>query len=794
MLSSYAKTAWRNFIRNPVFSAINVFGLAVGIACCLLIVVFVAHETSYDTHHENSERIYRLAGGRGEPETLKMQATTPMPLGPTLAAEFPEVESFVRLRAFSEATPVSVNGSRFAESRFFFADSSVFDVFTIPLIRGSADEALSRPFTVVLSHSVATKYFGNLDPVGRTIVIDPFRNGGSEYEITAVFEDVPSQSHIHFDLLASFSSQTETAMDSWTWFPPLYTYILLDNVAGAEKLTAQFTEFVDRHVTAGLDAGEQFLLSADALTDIHLRSGRKFEVEPTSSATFVSVIALIGFFILVLACVNFINLATAKSIKRAREIGVRKVMGAHALQITRQILVEVAMIILIAVIAGFALAEILLPAFSDLVDRQLTLEHSEESIAVVSAFAIALTGVVGLYPSLILSRYRATEVLKGGMASHAGGIRLRGALVVFQFTVSTALIVCTATAMTQTSYLLEKSLGFERDQLMTIPLDSDAREASSELKTSFERIPGIDGATASLLVPGEEMWTWGVSVDSDSDGQTIGTYMVDHDFIDVYGLDLIAGRAFSAERPADRESAFIVNEAAVDMLGLGAPEDAVGAEMNWSGGERIGPIIGVVENFHTSSLHQPIEPLVMFVEPWVNFLTVRVESSDITGTLSRLEKAWSRVVPTETFTYEFLDRRFEALHRKDIRMTRTITLFALLAVLIACLGLFGLAAYLTEMKTKEIGVRKVLGATSAGVTAMLAGKFLKLVLLAFLIGAFPAWLAMESWLSGFAYRIEIGPSIFLGSALVASLVALLAVGFQALKAGRTNPVNSLRYD
>ena len=797
MWKNYLKIAFRTLHRNKSYAAINVLGLAVGMACCLLILLFVRDELSYDRFHEKSDRIYRIVSDWGD---FSVPATN-LPLVEALHTDYPGL-AMARLIPFEGL--MQHEDRRFREERLLFANPAVFDVFTFPLVRGDPATALTRPFTVVLTEAMAQKYFPGEDPLGQTLTFD----NQAELEVTGVAEDVPASSHFHFDFLVSwatldaafnYSEQADWGNNS------IYTYLLLPSGQAPETLEQQFPGLIARH------AGEDWngaTLTLQALSSIHLRSHHNMELEANSRITYVYIFSALALFILGIACINFMNLATARSAERAKEVGVRKVAGAGRTQLIGQFLAESTVLSLVALLGAVLLVSLALPAFRTLSGKALHLEVLGDGFTLSAFLVIALVvGVLaGSYPAFVLSRFQPVTALRGALRSGAGGAALRKGLVVFQFALSIALLVGTAVVYSQLHYLRAANLGFAKEQVVALPTQTNPLQSAQlnaqypAFKDALLQQPGVASVSISSeglpseLLNGNAAHFEGTSME---EAPVLRAVAVGHDFFETLDVEMVAGRAFSRAFPMD-SSAFVVNEAALRLLSerapepVRAPEDAVGKQVVLSGG-RQGPLVGVAEDFNMATLHEEIEPIVFYIRPeWYDTYLVRVQPENISATLTSVRKVWAQFNPDQPFAFNFADQAFDAQYRAEERLMQIFGVFAGLAVFIACLGLFGLAAYMAQQRTKEIGIRKALGASAASIVAMLSKDFLKLVLVAFVLATPVAYFAMQRWLADFAYRTALSPWFFLGAGVLAFAVAAATVSYQSLKAAQTNPTDALR--
>jgi len=808
MLKNHLKIALRTLRRHKGYAFINIVGLAVGMACCLLIVRYVQDERSFDRFHEQADRIYRLVEDRGTRDardqgSVRHLASTSYEVGPLLHDGYPEAITHA-VRFYRQTALIVRDEARtFQEDRLFFADSAVFDAFSFRLLRGDPATALDAPYTLVLTASTARKYFGDEDPIGQVLRYE----GRQDFEVTGVVEDVPANAHFHFDLLASYAS-LKTFMpwtqSHWQW-PPIHTYLKLAAGVEAATVQAQLPGFILQY--GGEEQAAERSFALQPLTDIHLHSQREDELAPNGDIASVYLFSAIALFILLLACINFMNLTTARGASRAWEASMRKVMGAGRLQLVRQFLSEAMLQALLALVLALVLVEWLLPVFNVLSGKALTFQLFSGWLipAALIGLVLGIGVLAGSYPALYFSGFQPVAMLKG-MSGRDGSATLRKALVVFQFAVSCALIIGTGVVYSQLQYLQHKKLGFDKEHVVAIDLiDYPDRINYERLKQALLQHPGVVSVAASSTIPGRETPSNYPIVPEGTrpeDGTRIPTLAVDHDFIATFNLALAAGRSFSKAFPTDTSEALLLNETAAERL---AWTDPVGKKITLSYDhptrgfvQKEGTVVGIVKDFHQASLHRAIDPLLLHVLPpsqFFYYLSVRIRPEDVPATLAFLETQWKAYSTSGyPFSYTFMDAAFDALYRAEARFGDVVAYFSGLAILIACLGLFGLAAFTTERRTKEIGVRKTLGASIPSIVALLSKDFLKLVLIAFVLAAPLAYFAMTHWLHAFAYRIEISWPIFLCAGLVALLVALLTVSYQAIRTALTDPVKALRYE
>ena len=794
MFRNYLKVAVRNLFRHKAYSFINVSGLAIGMACCILILLYVQDELSYDRFYENADQIYRLEANvkTRSGETGKWPATSG-PMAPTLLDDYPEITQAVRIKPVGTML-ISYEKVSCYEEHLLFADLSIFDVFTFPLIRGDPKTALQQPNSIVVTQAIAEKYFGNADPMGKLLRLD----NKHDYIVTGVLQKVPSNTHLKFDFLASISSlntlndRVAFLFNNWGSFM-LSTYILLPEGYPPVQLEEKLSLFAEKVMAKLTGAGFEFAFYLQPLTRIY--------IESESDIRTIWIFSAIGFFILFIACINFVNLSTARSANRAKEVGMRKVVGANRMQLIKQFLGESVLLSSIALLLSVALVELSLPTFNILSGKELAISYFDNKLFLFSLFAITLfVGILsGSYPAFLLSAFRPVEVLKGSLRTGLKSPLLRRILVVFQFVLSIILLIATGVVHDQLGYMRNKRLGFNKEQVVAMPIlkDPSLRKKYELIKNELLRNPRILNATASSQVPRSSFEGYVIRREGNegSEAKMMGNLFVDYDFIETLGMELAAGRNFSKDSATDETKGFIFNESAVRELGWESSQASIGKQIEWDGWQKGRIIIGVVKNFHFLSLRHEIEPIVMILWPErFNFISVRIRPDDIPTTLALLENKWHEFAPGYPFEYSFLDDDFDKLYRAEDRLRKTFGCFSLLAIFIACLGLFGLTSFATEQRTKEIGIRKILGASVSGIVLLLSKEFTKLVIVSNLIAWPIAYYAMNRWLQDFAYRIHIGLGTFLLAGAIALAIALLTVSFQAIKAALANPVEALRYE
>lgn len=809
MIKNYLKIAFRNFSRNKGYVFINVFGLAAGITCFVLITLYVQDELAYDQYHENADRIYRVVEVVSDAEESSSQ---PFPAGPTLREDFPHLVSssvrFFNLQAPSLAIsyePSNGEQRSFNERRFFFTDSTVFDVFSFDLLRGDENTALDRPGTVVLTRNAAQRYFGSEDPIGKTLMFE----GQHPLEVTGLLAEPPRTSHFTFDFLASFSTlrstvyaQNPQTLENWYW-NPVWTYVQLKEDVSPETLEAQFPDFVQKYFPEQLK--DQMHMYLQPLTDIHLYSNLDFEIAANSDITYVYIFSVIAIFVLLIACINFMSLATARSATRAKEVGLRKVSGAVRGQLIRQFLTESTLLSLVALILAVPLIDMLLPVLNNMSGKTITLNLAENwsLVGLLGLVTLGVGLISGLYPALYLSSYSPVQVLKGSSRTGTGtggtSALFRKGLVVAQFAISIALIAGTFIATWQLDHLRQARLGFDQEQVVMVPiLRTSVASRYAAIKDELLQHTGVRSVTIAEDILGSKYQTQTFQPEGTTEPQQYMRMFVYDDALATFGIELLAGRDYSEER-ADEGLGIIINEAMVRHLGWGSPKEAIGRSMG-DFGDTQARVIGVTENFHFASLHRPVGPFVLPRLPdnlgalnfFGRYLAIRIAPDDPQGALASIEETWNSFIPGTPFEYLFVDQEMDRLYRAEENLSRVAGAFSILALMIACLGLFGLAAYSAEQRVKEIGIRKVLGATVTNIVSLLSKDYLRLVAIGFVIAVPVSWYVMNRWLADFAYRIEINPLVFLMAGGLVLLVAILTVSWQAVKAAFMNPVNSLR--
>jgi putative ABC transport system permease protein len=803
MIKNYFKIAWRNIVRQKGYSAINIVGLAIGIAACLLILQYVSFELSYENFHTDKDRIYRVQLKRYDNGKLSTEwAGGAYAAGNNFKDAIPEIEDYVKL-VQREDVITEVNDQPIKLKNVFFASSSFFNIFTYPLLEGNANTALKEPFTAAISESTAKILYGSVNVIGKTLNLNRRR----DYTITAVFKDAPSNTQLRPGILLSYATfikivgPNNDPETSWQWDGCL-TYVLLRKGADPKIVENKFVPVVEKFTAAEMKrfnaAAKYYLVS---LNDIHLYSHYINEPAPNGDGKTVYLLLGIAFFIVVIAWVNYINLATARAINRAKEVGIRKTVGSQRKQLIVQFLSESALLNTLALLLALVTVIIAIPGFNKLSGQNLTFSLFSKANFWLSLMGLFFIGVFfsGLYPAFVLSGFKPIDVLKGKMTATSKGSLLRKGLVVFQFTASLFLLIGTLAVYQQIQYMRRQSLGINIDQTLvvrppTVLTDSTYLQNMSALKESLNQQTGIKGVTISTSIPGEAVgWNAGGIKLVGTDESTQKQYRVigmDYEYLKQYGIRLIAGRYFSREFGTD-DSAVIFNKRGFEQLGLDKPEDAVGKRIDFWG--RRYTIIGVAENFHQQSLREAFEPLIFRLIPDVQgYMSIKTPASNAGQTVALVKSNWDKFFPGNTFEYFFLDDHFDQQYKADQRFGQVFSLFTLLAILVACLGLFGLASFTTIQRTKEIGIRKVLGASVLRILKLLYQEFAVLLVIAFVIAVPLAWLTVGNWLQGYAFRINMHWSYFIIPFVFIMVIALLTVSFQSIRAAIANPVKSLR--
>lgn len=796
MLTNYFKIAVRSLLKDKGYSALNILGLTIGLTFSFFLLFYINDELSYDRYHEKIDRIYRIGTAIKEPERAEQVAITQFPLGPTLKKEFPDVEHAVRFVRTGNKTLFKKGDLQFFEEKVFYADSNVFDVFTYKFIAGDAKRALLAPNSLVLTRSAAEKYFQTTD----NVVGKSLQGKKDTYNITAIIEDVPQNSHLIFNALISASSLGKDFGNNWGNFG-YYTYALLskstDYKAFEKKLIPMYNKYM-ASIFAPFNVKINYLVQP--IADIHLRSELNNEPEELGNMSYIYTFSAVALFMILIACINYMNLTTARSARRAKEIGVRKVSGSLQHHLIAQFLTESTVITLVSLFLSFLLIALLLPVFNNLSGKSITFGTVFQPITLISILAIVV--VVGLlggsYPAFYLAKFNPLVVLKGNLAKASSNAPLRQTLVVLQFTISMVMLISTWVVYDQLNFMKNKDLGYSKDQVLVInmpPIERDGRNEIKLMKSEFLKNPKVLSASSSWYTPSSNGQNFNLM---EVEGKTgfvnlgVEVYGIDQNYLETLGIKITKGRNFTELDRADSLRRMIVNEALIKKMGW---RDALGKKIRFAGDTaNLAEVVGVFNDFHQKLLYNPIEPLILMYRENNGSVQAKISPDDITGTLAYMEKAYKKVFPQHSFQYTFLDQNFQSQFVADQKRGRIFTAFSALTVLIACLGLLGLVAFTTEQRRKEISVRKVMGAETGHIVTLISKGFIYLVGVSCLI-AFPiAWYFMNQWLESFPYKTELSPVTFLLSAGLVLLITLLTVSFHTVKAALMNPVKALKAD
>ncbi len=790
MIKSYLLVALRSIRRNRLHASINIIGLAIGMACSILIALFLQFELSYDKQNKNSGRIYRMA--------INLEANnwaiSAFPIGSLLKDNFPEIEAFTRIKP-GEIYVQNTDSDIKNKERVFFADATVFDVLDIKLLKGDPAKALAEVNSMVITPERAKVYFGDQDPIGKTLTL---LNDKTVYTITGVFEPLPSNSHVHMQIMVSsdnFEPMRPKSTNGWNYLTSHYTYLVLpegiDHLAFEKKISA----FMDKYQELTPDQRRNDL-RLQPLSSIHLYSSRGLEIEANGNMNTVYIMSAVAFFILIIACINFMNLTTAQSLNRAREVGIRKVVGSKRAQLIFQFLSESVLISFFALLLSVVILILTIPKFNEISNKEIVLNPLQNGYAGLLLIAITFfVGVLaGTYPAFFLSNFNPTAVLKGKFIANLKGQILRKGLVVFQFAVAFIIMVGTYVIYSQLNYMLGKDLGFDREQVVIVRMPKDS-VGYHPLKNEMERLAGVQSVTGFNEIPGNMVQTTGFWYEGSEENKSVNMYQFsgDEDLLTTLGMKMKTGNYFHPDTKQYFKE-FVINETAVKHFGWKLDE-AVGKLIDFGErGQNPGKVIGVVEDFHFKHLHDKIDPLVMFLRPDYeqSYMALKVKSDNLAEMVSSIQQTWKAILPQYEFEYQFLDESFGKLFDQEKRLAQLFGIFSTLAIFISCLGLFGLASFTMEQSKKSVAVRKVLGASVPSILYMMSRDFLKLVIMGMVLAAPIAWYVMDKWLSGFAYNAGFAWIVFLYAAVVGIAVALMTVSYHSLRAATTNPVNSLK--
>jgi putative ABC transport system permease protein len=805
MLKSYIKIAFRNLVRHKGYTFINIFGLATGIICCLLILVYVQDELSYDKYHEKADRIYRIVNAgviRGNQIEVPLVSG---PWGPAMVEELPEVLKAVRIKPPDSRWVIAHEDKKFPEKGLYFVDPTFFDVFDVEMVKGDPQRALDAPYSMVLTEEMAEKYFGEEDPIGKILIGDNWMN----FNITGIIRKHPPSTHMDYDFLVNFETLNRALQPTnnqllygdlsreWQNFR-VYTYLLLDENANPDEVEAKMRSLIEERLGRVLRAaGVELNPYLQKLTDIHLKSNLEGELTSAGNESYIYIFSAVAIFILMIACINFMNLSTARSENRAKEVGIRKVVGAERAQLIKQFLGEsITFTFLASIIAGIAVL-ILLNPFNAIANKTISASSliNVDTVLLLICLIIIVGFASGSYPAFVLSGFRPAEVLSGKKHKGASGSMLRKILVVVQFAISVFLIICLSVIYGQMRYIKNKPLGYDKENILAVPLSDPASRSTYEsYKTALLSNSYVKSVSAASTLPGG---LFGIALlrpvgSPVNENLTLQWIVTDYDFIETFGLELSEGRDFSREFATDMNRALLLNEEALNQFGFDSGVD----KRLTPGGQTVLRVIGSLKNYYFKSLHQKIEPFAILLGPEQAFSWVFIKTTQesMSAVMQFAEHEWRRINPGHPFEYIFVDRKIASMYQSETRLSRLFSIFTAIAIYIACLGLFGLASFTVAQRTKEIGMRKVLGASVGGIIVILSKEYVKWVILANVFAWPFAYYFMRRWLAGFAYHINLHILSFLASGILALLIALLTVSGQTFKAAAANPVDSLRYE
>ncbi len=805
MLKNYLKIAFRNLIKYPGYSVINIFGLSTGIACCILIMLFVGDELSYDRYHEKADRIYRIQTDVDVSGNLLKLATTSFPMAEAFKTDYSEIEKITRVIRWGEPV-ISKDETRFKERNMLWADTEVFEIFSWAWVAGDPKTALKDMYSVVLTESTAKKYFGDENPIGKTIRYEAQK----DMIVRGVIHDIPANSHIKFDLLGSAITLNEIigreSLNHWHAFYATETFVLFQNKTVVNSFEQSLPKFVDKYLKGefATSVGRTYTMSVAPLTSLHLSPALKGEFSTVGSMSYIYTFSAIAFGVLFIACINFMNLSTARSARRAKEIGLRKVLGALKKQLIRQFLGETFLLSFVSIVMGLILVEMCLPAFNQLAGKQFTFDIITRLpfLSSLALLTIFISLLAGFYPAIYLSKLKPVDSLKNNTATGKKKLWFRHTLVSLQFAVSVILIVGTIVVYGQLKFIQNQDLGLDKSQVLVLPVaDGIIKPKYNVFRDELLKNNQIQNVAISTFIPGGKIPGTPVQKIPTGPGDTweITTIPADYYFVKTMGIKIVAGRDYSKSMATDMTESMLINESAAKEMGW-TSEEAIGKNVAWGGSEP--PvnlkIIGVMKDFNYASLHTPIKPiLVAPIDYWpggYNYVTVRISEQDASNTIDQVKTIWGKLFPETPFIYSFMDDDFAKLYASEDKLGQIFLIFAIVAILIACLGLLGLAAFLAQSRTKEIGIRKVVGANSLQMVSLLLKDFLKPVLYSTFLSWPMAYFIMTKWLENFAYRSELSILIFMGSTFCAVAIAIIILSYHAIKASRTNPAHSLKYE
>lgn len=813
MIKNYFRIVGRGIKNQLIYTIVNLLGLAIGVACCVFIALFIWDEIGFDKHHQNGEQIYRVSSTIDYNGEKSEMAGTPFPLKDAMLSDFPAyVKNGVRFFDMQTENVSLANRERdvyYREDKFFYTDPSVFTMFDIVLLRGNPETVLDEPNSVVITPEIGRRYFGDEDPMGQQILYD----GRFDLTVTGIMEEWPRQSHFKAELLTSFETirslwrNYDALTERWQW-NPVWSYIQLQEGTDPENLLAQLDDFSDKYYSPYFGENESVILELQPLTDIYLHSNLNGEIEPTSSYLYIVIFSIIGLMILLIACVNYINLSTAKSMQRSKEVGLRKTMGAVKSQLVGQFLFESLIFAVIAVGISILLVINGLPYFNMLTGKEISIAaYGVFTVSAVIALLIVLiTFLTGFYPSIFLSGFNPVEGVRGTFTKGKKGEKVRRGLVLFQFTVTAILLIGTSLAYFQYQHMQNMDMGFDQEQIVVVPSSiSSVIWDYDEMKERVENHPSVYSVTGSKTVMGSDSYfTYQISPEGygEDDAYSIAKLFVMHDFLETMGIRLLAGRSFSNDFATDPDEALLINKMMVDSLGWGTPEDAIGKTFRIT--DKTGTVIGVTENFHFAHLRHDLEPVIIELPADlrqkvgnIDYLKFRIDGRNTPEALAHIEEVWSDIERIQPFEYYFLDSKIEEMYATERQFSVLMSLFTLLTIIIGCLGLLGLASYSVNQRTKEIGIRKALGASATEIFYMFSKNYIVLIVIAHLI-ALPIVYFAASWgLSFFPYPIDLIfylTGTFFASLTISIIVSLLTISSHTIKASRINPVESLQQE
>ena len=787
MLKNLIKTALRHIQKHSGYSLLNVLGLTLGITSALFLIIYVSDELSYDRYHENADRIYRVSSKITEPDDQFTWNVAQIPMGPQVVQDYPEVQSFVRFINMPRSL-YKYEDKEYIEEDFYYADSTLFDIFSYKVIKGEVQTAVKDPGKIVLTETTAARYFGNADPIGKTLTA-----GDNTFEVTGIIEDVPSNSHFRFDAVSARNNLPKQ-LGSWGNFG-VFTYLLFPQNYDVKAFVTKIQGMYDAHMKTifePLKIKIEYIL--EPITKIHLYSTNPGEPEPTGSITYVIIFGIVALFLVLIAAMNYMNLATARSASRAREVGLRKVVGSRRGPLVAQFLSESVVLTIISFIISVILLIILLPKFNLLAGKSFNLSTLVSPIVIISVLGIVLlTGILGgSYPAFFLSRFSPLTVLKGEVTQGSAGSIFRKILVVIQFTISVAMIICTMVVFRQLKYLKNMDQGFNQENVLTLELNQGMVRKYPVLKLALLENNEIKYVTSTNTQIGEGSGKviFNMETDQGMSQRGINFAVVDHDFIDALGIKIVSGRDFQQDMPSDTLTGVVVNETLAKRLGW---SDAIGKKVQLGDGAQINArVIGVMKDYHQTGMYNEIESLMLVYRERNNIIYIKLSGNNKEQTLSFIENKWKEVFPDQPFTYTFLSERFNRQFEADEKRGKIFTIFTILAILIACLGLFGLASYMVEQRTREIGIRKVFGADEGVIIRLISRDFIILILISIIIAIPAAYYFMSNWLENYVYRTNIGVSILAGAALMTIMLTFITISYKAYQAAILNPASSLK--